>query len=80
MKIQEAKEQFIQDWGLMANSWGVTRTMGHAHALLLLSRGQMSADEIMDALKISRGNCNQTIRELESWGLVRKITRLGDRK
>lgn len=80
MKLSEAKEQFIQDWGILASSWGISRTMGQAHAFLLLSTRATSADEIMKALSISRGNCNQTVRELIQWRLVYKTTVAGDRK
>lgn len=80
MKIAEAKAQFIQDWGLLANAWGSTRAMGHIHGYLLTESEPRTADEIVEALSISRGNGNQTIRELVDWGLVHRIAKQGVRK
>ena len=64
MDLQEGKEKFIQSWGALGSSWGVNRTMAQIHALLLISPEPMSAEEIMEELKISRGNANMNIRAL----------------
>lgn len=80
LEWKEAKNRFIQSWGALGSSWGVNRTMAQAHALLLISPVPLSADEIMDELKISRGNANMNIRALIDWGLVYKELRTGDRR
>lgn len=80
MKIADAKQQFIQDWGIMAGSWGIHRTMGQIHAFLLVNDTAQSTDDIMKGLSISRGNANMTVRELLQWGLISKTTVAGDRK
>ena len=54
--------------------------MAQVHALLLLAPECLSADEIMDELKISRGNANMNIRALIDWGLVFKELKPGERK
>ena len=80
MDLQEGKEKFIQSWGALGSSWGVNRTMAQIHALLLISPEPMSAEEIMEELKISRGNANMNIRALIDWGLVFKTLIKGERK
>lgn len=80
MTLEEGKEQFIQVWGTLGSSWGVTRTMAQIHALLLISTEVMSAEEIMNELKISRGNANMNLRALIDWGLVHKKLKSGERK
>jgi DNA-binding transcriptional regulator GbsR (MarR family) len=80
MEIQEAKAKFLQTWGAMGADWGVNRTMAQIHALLLVSPGALSADEVMEDLKISRGNANMNLRKLIEWGLVFKELRPGDRR
>lgn len=80
MKLEEAKQQFIQSWGVLGTQWGINRTMAQIHALLLVSAGELSADDIMDQLQISRGNVNMNVRELIDWGLVEKILKPGERK
>jgi len=80
MKYEEAKAAFIQAWGTLGSSWGVNRTMSQIHALLLISREPLSTEQIMDELKISRGNANMNIRTLMEWGLVKKQLVPGERK
>ncbi|MEM8527371.1 MAG: MarR family transcriptional regulator [Bacteroidota bacterium] len=80
MTLAEGKEQFIQSWGTLGSSWGVTRTMAQIHALLLISSNPMSAEEIMEELQISRGNANMNLRALIDWGLVHKKLKSGERK
>ncbi len=80
MDYIEGKGQFIETWGKLAINWGVNRTIGQVHALLLIHPGHLCADEIMAELKISRGNANTTLRTLISWGLVHKHHVAGERK
>ena len=80
MTLDEGKEKFLQSWGALGTNWGINRTMAQIHALLLVSHEALSADEIMEALKISRGNANMNIRALIDWGLVFKELKAGERK
>jgi DNA-binding transcriptional regulator GbsR (MarR family) len=80
MQLEEAKNQFIQTWGALGSSWGINRTMSSIHALLIVSKNPLSTEEIMEQLKISRGNANMNIRELIAWGLVKKQLVAGERK
>ncbi|WP_435262016.1 GbsR/MarR family transcriptional regulator [Tenacibaculum sp. nBUS_03] len=80
MKLQDAKIKYIQTWGSLATSWGINKTMAQVHALLLVSTEPLSADDIMDMLKISRGNVNMNVRALIDWGIVRKEFVVGERK
>ncbi len=80
MELQEGKEKFIQSWGSLASSWGINRTMAQLHALLLISPHPLCADQIIEELKISRGNANMNLRALVNWGLVHKELKPGERK
>ena len=80
MQLQEAREKFIQCWGTLGSSWGINRTMAQIHSLLLVSNEALSAEEVMSALNISRGNANMNLRALIDWGLVRKEHKSGERK
>ncbi len=79
-RLQEARDDFVTQWGAIGNAWGINRTMAQIHALLLVSPRSLSTDEIMAELKISRGNANTNLRELVGWGLVRGVIRKGERK
>ncbi len=80
MKLEEAKIKYINTWGSLSTHWGVNKTMAQVHALLLVSESPLSTDDIMDTLKISRGNANMNVRALIDWGIVRKELISGERK
>ncbi|MDO6811402.1 GbsR/MarR family transcriptional regulator [Tenacibaculum soleae] len=80
MNLDEAKLKYIHTWGSLATSWGINKTMAQVHALLLVSNKPMSADAIMETLKISRGNVNMNVRALIDWGIVSKEFVIGERK
>ena len=80
MKLNEAKQQFIQSWGVLGSQWGINRSMAQVHALLLIAGEPLSTDDIMKQLSISRGNANMNVRDLMDWGLVQKVIVAGDRK
>jgi len=79
-RLAEARERFISLWGQMASDWGIPRTMAEIHALLYIVGRPMTADEIMDALAISRGNASMTLRSLVDWGIVSRSHLRGSRK
>src|SRR5712671_1162807 len=78
--LREARDEFVSQWGVIGNAWGINRTMAQIHALLITSPSALSTDDIMEDLKISRGNAHGNLRDLVSWGLVRSVVRKGERK
>jgi len=80
MKFNEAKDQFISTWGALGTNWGINGTMARIHALLLTSAEPLSTEDIMEQLKISRGNANMNLRALIDWELVFKVIISGERK
>src|SRR5437879_7072698 len=78
--LGEARDQFVSQWGVIGSAWGVNRTMAQIHALLITAPAALSTDDIMEELKISRGNAHSNLRDLVSWGLVRSVVRKGERK
>jgi len=74
------RAEFVAQWGAIGSAWGINRTMAMIHALLLTSPEAMSTDEIMETLRISRGNANTNLRDLVGWGLIRSVVRMGERK
>jgi DNA-binding transcriptional regulator GbsR (MarR family) len=80
MKYQEAKDELIQAWGTLGQSWGLNKTMAQIHALLMLSTKPLSTEDIMQDLNISRGNANMNVRALLEWGIVDRVLIPGERK
>jgi len=80
MQLSPAVEKYVLHWGEMGTRWGTNRTVAQIQALLYLSPTPLRADEIVDILSVARSNVSTSIRELQSYGLVRMIHVLGDRR
>ncbi|MBX7226602.1 MAG: transcriptional regulator [Chitinophagales bacterium] len=80
MTLFEAKNLFIEAWGSISSQWGINKTMAQVHALLMISMEEMSTEDIMEKLSVSRGNANMNLRDLINWGLVRKVFKPGERR
>ncbi len=78
--LSKVKRQYILHWGEMGTRWGINRTVAQIHALLYLSPAPLTAEEIAETLSVARSNVSTSVRELESWGLVRPVHVLGDRR
>ena len=78
-QLTKARDEFVAQWGIMGSAWGINRTMAQIHALLMTSDQALTTDDVMDELKISRGNAHQNLRDLVGWGLVRSVIRKGER-
>ena len=80
MEYQEGKQKFIEAWGELGVRWGISRTMGQIHALLLINPKPLSADEIMEELSVSRGNVAMSLKALLEWEIIEKLSLEGERK
>ncbi|WP_440906181.1 GbsR/MarR family transcriptional regulator [Catenovulum sp. SX2] len=73
-------EAFVMHCGEMGSRWGFNRTIGQMCGLILISKNPLTANEISDALNISRGNVSMGIKELQAWRLIQVQHIPGDRK
>ncbi|AMX01774.1 GbsR/MarR family transcriptional regulator [Microbulbifer thermotolerans] len=80
MKLSSQAQAFILHFGEMGSRWGFNRTVGQMFALLTIQSEPMNADQLAQALKISRGNVSMGLKELQSWRLVELRHLPGDRK
>lgn len=76
----DAIDQFVDSWGAMGSLWGVNRSVARVHGLLIASDRPWSLDEISEKLSISKSNASGSLKELRSWGVVRRTVRPGDRR
>ena len=73
-------ERFVQHWGEMGSRWGLNRSVAQVHAFLFLLARPADAEEIAESLRIARSNVSSSIKELQSYGLVTRVHRVGDRR
>lgn len=71
---------FILHWGEMGTQWGVNRSVSQIHALLYLNDRPLTADAIVDALGLARSNVSTALKELQGYGIVRRVHVEGDRR
>jgi DNA-binding transcriptional regulator GbsR (MarR family) len=71
---------FILHWGEMGTQWGVNRSVSQIHALLYLSEKPQTADAIVEALGLARSNVSTGLKELQGYGIVRRVHVEGDRR
>lgn len=80
MDLTPISQKFILHWGEMGTRWGVNRTVSQIHALLYIVGRPMHAEEIAETLGVARSNVSTSIKELQSWKLVKMAHILGDRR
>ncbi len=80
MELTPAAKKFVLHWGEMGQVWGINRTMAQVHALLYISPEALDAEEISRLLDVSRSNVSTSLRELITWGVVRRVHVIGDRR
>ncbi len=80
MELKPIAERFILHWGEMGSRWGVNRTVAQIHALLYLAGRPLDAEEIAETLGVARSNVSTSLKELQSWRLVRVVHVMGDRR
>jgi len=80
MPLSPTEQKFILHWGEMGARWGVNRTVAQIHALLFLSERPLAAEDIAEALVVARSNVSNSLKELQSWRLIRVTHLMGDRR
>jgi DNA-binding transcriptional regulator GbsR (MarR family) len=74
------RQEFIQDYGLAYQSFGLPRLMGYIVAVLLQSDEPVSLDEITEELQVSKGPVSQIMRRLREHNLVQRVWVPGSRR
>ena len=80
MELSPVSRKFVLHWGEMGDKWGVNRTVAQIHALLYLTPEPLDAEAIAATLSVARSNVSTSLRELQGWGVIRVVPRLGDRR
>ena len=80
MKLSPTMQKFVLHWGEMGSRWGVNRTVAQIHALLFLVNDPLHAEEIAETLGVARSNVSTSLKELQSWGLIKIVHVMGDRR
>jgi DNA-binding transcriptional regulator GbsR (MarR family) len=80
VNLNPVLEKLVLHWGEMGARWGVSRMVAQIHALLYFSPNPMSADEIVEALGVARSHVSNSLKELQTWGVIKVVHVMGDRR
>ena len=78
--LSPVMKKIVLHWGEMGSSWGINRTVAQIYALLYLSPDPLTADDVSSSLAIARSTVSTGLHELQSWGVVKVLHVLGDRR
>ncbi len=78
--VEPSREQFIETMGALADLEGAPRISGHIHALLVLTPGELSLEDLSGRLNVSKASVSTNARWLESRGVVERRVHVGDRR
>ncbi len=73
-------KQFISGLSNISGFWGFPKGMGAIFAVLYLSPGPLSLDELVAQTGLTKGAISTNVRGLARLGLVHPASQLGDRK
>lgn len=79
-RLSPLAQAFVLHFGEMGSRWGINRTVGQIYAMLFLADAPRHAEEICEALSLSRGSVSMGLKELASWNLVQLRHLPGDRR
>jgi len=79
-KLSPVQQKFILHWGEMGTKWGINRTVAQIHALLFISEAPLNAEDLAETLAVARSNVSASLKELQGWGIVRRVHVMGDKR
>ena len=80
LHLSSVQQKFILHWGEMGTRWGINRTVAQIHALLFISPKPINAEETAATLDVARSNVRNSLKELQGWGIVKRVHVLGDQR
>lgn len=80
VKLHPDDEAFVERVGRFFEGDAAPRTSGRMLGLLLLEPEELSMDEIAERLLVSRASVSTNARQLQTWGVVERVSRPGDRR
>ena len=76
--LSPVQQKFILHWGEMGTRWGINRTVAQIHALLFISPKPLDAEDIVQTLGVARSNVSNSLKELQGWGIVKRVHVMDD--
>ena len=78
--LPQIKQDFVEGLSQISRFWGFPKGMGAIFAVLYLSPAPLPLDEIVQQTGLTKGAVSTEVRALARLGLVRRSSKLADRK
>lgn len=78
--LKEARSRLIETGGRTSQDLGVGRIVGQVLVYLYLQEKECSLDNLVEELGLSKASVSIAVRQLEQFGLARKVWKSGDKK
>jgi DNA-binding transcriptional regulator GbsR (MarR family) len=78
--LKQLKLDFISGLSNISGFWGFPKGMGAIFAVLYLSPGALSLDDLVSQTGLTKGAISTNVRGLARLGLIHPVAQLGDRK
>lgn len=78
--LTSAQLAMIEGWVQLADSLGLPKSTAQIYGLIFTSKAPISAQDCVDALKISRSSAGQGLKALRDIGAIRPAFELGARR
>jgi DNA-binding transcriptional regulator GbsR (MarR family) len=78
--LEQIKQEFISGLSNISGFWGFPKGMGAIFAVLYLSPGTLSLDDLVAKTGLTKGAISTNVRGLARLGLIHPVAQLGDRK
>jgi len=72
--------EFIELVGRIVQADGLPRTAGRLLGFLIFEGAPVAFGDLADRLQVSRGSISSSTRMLEEFGLIRRVTKAGERQ
>ena len=71
--LRSVHDSMLDGLGQLADYFGFSKVMGQLYGTLLMNKGPLSLDELMERLGISKASVSMNMRSLELLGMVRQV-------
>lgn len=78
--VTEARNRLVEAGGKISQDLGMGRIVGQILLLLYLNPEEVSLDAMEEDLGLSKASVSIAARQLESFGLIRRVWKKGDRR
>lgn len=78
--IHQIRSEFIEKVGLIAQREGLPKTAGRMFGLFIFDGKTVAFGDLATQLQVSRGSVSSSVRILEDRGILKRVTKPGERQ